>query len=174
MDAHVKVDRTGITFHSRGGSSARGTVKNADYGPALRLVLRRMASAHLPFDRAWVDSSEVQSLSIDERVILRSGELDPDGSSAFTLMSSRMKLVGQDNNRKGGNSTKRVRIQFAKQIDGSELEKALRITRIDIDLRSAERLPAELFDPVTAELVWNAIKKLHDPFGASLWPVDRL
>jgi len=36
MDAHVEVDPTGITFHSRGGSSAKGTVKNADYGPALR------------------------------------------------------------------------------------------------------------------------------------------
>ena len=44
MDAHVEADPTGITFHSRGGSSAKGTVKNADYGPALRLVLRRMAS----------------------------------------------------------------------------------------------------------------------------------
>src|SRR5690349_13771180 len=113
MDAHVEVDPNGVTFQSRGGSSARGTVKNADYGPALRLVLRRIASAHLPFERAWVDSSEVQSTPVDERTILHSGELDPDGSSAFTLMSSRMKLVGQDNNRKGGNSTKRVRIQFA-------------------------------------------------------------
>jgi hypothetical protein len=55
MDAHVEVDPTGLTFHSRGGSSAKGTVKNADYGPALRLLLRRIASAHLSFDRAWVD-----------------------------------------------------------------------------------------------------------------------
>jgi hypothetical protein len=45
MDAHVEVDPTGITFHSRGGSSARGTVKNADYGPALRLVVHRIAAA---------------------------------------------------------------------------------------------------------------------------------
>lgn len=163
MDAHVELDPSGITIHSRGGNSARGTVKNADYGPALRLVLRRIASAHLPFDQAWVDSSEVQNLPIDERTILRSAELDPDGSSAFTLMSSRMKLVGQDNNRKGGNSTKRVRIQFAKQIDVSELEEALRVKWIGVDLRSAERLPAELLGKVSAEHVWNALEKLRAP-----------
>jgi hypothetical protein len=163
MDAHVEVDPTGITFHSRGGSSARGTVKNADYGPALRLVLHRIAAAHLPFERAWVDSSEVQGIPINERTILQSGELDPDGSSAFTLMSSRMKLVGQDNNRKGGNPTKRVRIQFATTLDVSELEEVLRINWIDRDLRSAERLPAELLGKVTAEHVWNAIAKLRGP-----------
>ena len=100
MDAHVEVDPTGITFHSRGGSSAKGTVKNADYGPALRLLLRRIASAHLPFDRAWVDSSEVQGIPVDQRTILRSGELDPDGSSAFTIMSTRMKTVGQGDGKK--------------------------------------------------------------------------
>jgi hypothetical protein len=94
MDAHVEVDPTGITFHSRGGSAEKGTEKNADYGPALRLLLRRIASAHLSFDRAWVDSSEVQGIPVDQRTILRSGELDPDGSSAFTLMSTRMKTVG--------------------------------------------------------------------------------
>ena len=153
MDAHVEVDPTGLTFHSRGGSSAKGTVKNADYGPALRLLLRRIASAHLAFDRAWVDSSEVQSIPVEDRTILLSGELDPDASSAFTLMSNRMKAVGQDNNRKGGNSTKRVRIQFATEIDVSELEKALRINWIDKDLRSAERLPIQLLRKVTAEHV---------------------
>jgi hypothetical protein len=163
MDAHVEVDPTGLTFHSRGGSSTKGTVKNADYGPALRLVLRRIASARLPFARAWVDSSEVQGIPVEDRTILHTGELDPDGSSAFTLMSNRMKTVGQDNDRKGGNSTKRVRIQFATEIGVAKLEKALRINWIDKNLRGAERLPAELLGSVTAEHVWNAIGKLRDP-----------
>jgi len=163
IDAHVEVDPTGVTFHSRGGSSSRGTVKNADYGPALRLLLRRIASAHLPFDRAWVDSSEVQGIPIDRRTILRSGELDPDGSSAFTMMSARMKAVGQGDEKTGGNSTKRVRIQFATEIDVSALAEALRINWIEKDLRSAERLPAELLRRVTAEHVWNAVEQLRDP-----------
>lgn len=163
MDAHVEVDPTGITFHSRGGSSAKGTVKNADYGPALRLLLRRITSAHLSFDRAWVDSSEVQGIPVEDRTILRREELDPDASSAFTLMSNRMKAVGQANDKKGGNSTKRVRIQFATEIDVPELEQALRVSWIDKDLRSAERLPTQVLRQVTAEHVWNAIERLRDP-----------
>ena len=110
-----------------------------------------------------MDSSEVQGIPVDDRTILRSGELDPDGSSAFTLMSNRMKTVGQDNDRKGGNSTKRVRIQFATEIAVSVMEEALRISWIDKDLRSAERLPAQLLRKVTAEHIWNAIGKLRDP-----------
>lgn len=162
MDAHLEADGSGITLHSRGGSSARGTVKNAEYGPALRLILRRIAAARLHFDRAWVDSNEVQRLPVDERIILRSGELDPDGSSAFTLMSSRMKLIGQGSGRKGGNSTKRVRIQFSEAVDVSELEDALHINRVDGDFRSAERLPAKLLEAVTAEHIWNALEKLRE------------
>ena len=45
----------------------------------------------------------------------------------------------------------------------SELEEALRINWIDKDLRSAERLPAELLRKVTAEHVWNAVERLRDP-----------
>ena len=55
-----------------------------------------------------------------------------------------MKAVGKDNDRKGGNSTKRVRIEFATEIDVSKLEEALQINWIDKDLRSAERLPTAL------------------------------
>lgn len=94
MDAHGELDTSGITLFSRGGSTAKGNLTNAEYGPALRLLLRRMASARLPFDRAFVDSFDVQRLSIEQRVILSAGELDPEGSSAFTVMSRRMKLVG--------------------------------------------------------------------------------
>jgi hypothetical protein len=45
----------------------------------------------------------------------------------------------------------------------SELEEALRINWIDKDLRSAERLPAEVLGKVTAEHVWNAVERLRDP-----------
>jgi hypothetical protein len=102
MDAHAEADADGITLHSRGGSSRRGTVQNAEYGPALRLLLRRLATSNISFDRAWVDSTEAQRFSLEERTILRNGELDADGSSAFTLMSNRMKAVGQDAKRTGG------------------------------------------------------------------------
>ena len=163
MDSHAELDTSGITLFSRGGSTAKRNVTNAEYGPALRLLLRRIASARLPFDRAWVDSLDVQRLPIEQRIILSSGELDADGSSAFTLMSRRMKLVGQGVGRKGGNSTKKIRIQFAADVRLPLLESALRAIEVQEDVRSAERLPAETFRVVTAEHVWNAVEKLHQP-----------
>ncbi|WP_051000334.1 HNH endonuclease [Bradyrhizobium diazoefficiens] len=163
MDSHAELDTSGITLLSRGGSTAKGNVTNAEYGPALRLILRRIASARLPFDRAWVDSLDVQRLPIEQRIILSNGELDADGSSAFTLMSKRMKLVGQGAGRKGGNSTKKIRIQFGADVKLLELESALRTIQVREDVRSAERLPAEIFRVVTAEHVWNAVEKLRQP-----------
>lgn len=163
LDSHAELDTSGITLFSRGGSTAKGNVTNADYGPALRLILRRIASARLPFDRAWVDSLDVQRLPVEQRIILSNGELDADGSSAFTLMSRRMKLVGQGAGRKGGNSTKKIRIQFAADVKLLELESALRTIHVQEDVKSAERLPAEIFGVVTAEHVWNALEKLRQP-----------
>jgi hypothetical protein len=162
MDSHAELDTSGITLHSRGGSTAKGNVTNAEYGPALRLLLRRIASARLPFDRAWVDSLDVQRLPLEQR-ILSSGELDADGSSAFTLMSRRMKLVGQGAGRKGGNSTKKIRIEFGADINLLELESALRTIQVDGDVRSAEGISTETFHVVTAENVWNAVEKLRQP-----------
>jgi 5-methylcytosine-specific restriction protein A len=75
-----------------------------------------------------------------------------------------MKDVGQrSGSRGGGNSTKRVRIQFAAKRNVSELVETLRLNWIEKDLRSAERLPTELLDKVTAEDVWNAMEKLRGP-----------
>jgi hypothetical protein len=160
MDAHAEVDPLGITFHSRGGSSNKGSVQNADYGPALRLLLRRLAAAEIPLEGAWVDSSRVQAIPIADRTILSNQELDRDGSVAFTLMSNRMKDVGQLPTHKGGNSTKRIRIQFAERIDLVELEAKLRLLRVAKDLRSRDRLPAEDLNRVSAEHVWNAVERL--------------
>jgi hypothetical protein len=54
---------------------------------------------------------------------------DPDGSSAFTMMSTRMKTVGRGDEKRGGNSTERVRIQFATKIDVSELSTSDQLDR---------------------------------------------
>jgi hypothetical protein len=172
MDAHAEIDSLGITFHSRGGSAERGTARNAAYGPALRLLLRRLASAAIPIEKAWVDSSRVQGMPIADRTILLGEELDPDGSGAFTLMSNRMREVGQGAPQQGGNTTKTIRIQFATSVPVRELEEKLGVARVTRDLRSAERLPTEDLYRVTAEHVWDAVEKLRDqrvehPFGPS-------
>jgi 5-methylcytosine-specific restriction protein A len=168
MDAHAEVDSRGITFHSRGGSAERGA-QNADYGPALRLLLRRLAVAAIPIEGAWVDSGRVQAIPIADRTILFGHEI---GSQAFTLMSNRMREVGQGTLQKGGNSTKRIRIQFAASVPIQELEEKLGVARVAKDLRSRDRLPAEELERVTAEHVWHAVEKLREGgrehrFGAS-------
>lgn len=163
MDAHAEIDSSGITFHSRGGSAGRGDAQNTEYGPALRLLLRRLAKAAVPLERVWVDSSRVQALPIDDRTILLGQELDADGSEAFTLMSNRMRGVGQQTPQQGGNTTKRIRIQFASSVAVQDIAEKIGAARVAKDLRSAERLPAEDLHRVTAEQVWNAIEKLRDP-----------
>src|SRR5262245_35455517 len=90
MDAHVDLDPLGIVFHSRGGSGHRGDVRNQEYGPALRLLLQRIADAQVQIDAAWVDSSRVQALPIAERTILTPNDMRGGASEAFRLMSSRM------------------------------------------------------------------------------------
>ncbi|MDI2077961.1 hypothetical protein ABIF68_003515 [Bradyrhizobium japonicum] len=160
MDARTELDARGLTVHSRGGSTARANVTNAQYGPALRLVLRRIAYSHLPFEAAWVDSFDAQRLPVEERIILSRGELDAEGSTAFTLMSKRMKLVGQRKGLKGGNSTKRIRIQFSTEVALSELTDKLRLVHVaDI----IDRLPTNLFETINAEHIWNALEKLRQP-----------
>jgi 5-methylcytosine-specific restriction protein A len=74
-----------------------------------------------------------------------------------------MREVGQEVPQRGGNTTKRIRIQFAARVPVSELEEKLGATRVARDLRSAERLPTEDLYRVTAEHVWDAVEKLCDP-----------
>src|SRR5262245_17305150 len=113
MDAHLDLEPSAVVFHSRGGSRSRGDEKNRAYGPALRLLLDRIAAAKLPIEGAWVDSNKVQGLPIAQRVILNPAELSQGPSEAFRLMSSRMREVGHVGSRAGGNSTKRIRIKLS-------------------------------------------------------------
>lgn len=159
IDAYAEVDLLGVTLHGRRGS--RGRVRNADYGLALRLLIRRIAAAGIPVDRAFVDSSRVQAIPIPDRTILLGQELEQDGSKAFTVMSNRMQEVEQGTSINGGNPTSTVRIQFAKSIALPELMEKLAVVPVDKDLRSADRLPVEELNRVTAEHVWNAVEKLR-------------
>src|SRR5262249_54190174 len=115
----------------------------------------------IPVDRAFVDSSRVQAIPIPDRTILLGQELGPDGSKAFTIISSRMKEVGREDHREGGNSTKKVRIRFAKSIPLQELVAKLGVVRAAKNLRSADRLPVEELSRITFEHVWNAVEKLR-------------
>jgi hypothetical protein len=172
MDAHLDLDTSAIVFHSRGGSRGRSNSRNQDYGPALRLILERIAAARLNIDGAWVDSTRVQSLPLDQRIVLSPAEMSDGAPEAFRLMSSRMKDVGRTDDGPGGNPTKRIRIQLSSDTPLPELVRILRVTNVQRDFRSTERLPAEELEKVTAEHIWMAVQKLMaDPanhhFGQS-------
>jgi 5-methylcytosine-specific restriction protein A len=119
LDAHANIDGGGLDFLNRGPD------RNTQYSQGLRLLLRRIATAAIVLEGAWIDSSRVQSLLPDERMILSRGELDPSGDQAFRLMSERMAAVGYKRSKGGGDQTEQIRIQFARSFSVSELERLL-------------------------------------------------
>ena len=53
-------------MESRGGSSGGRPARNADYNPALTLLLERLAGLEAMLQYAWVDSRTTQRLHIPE------------------------------------------------------------------------------------------------------------
>ena len=109
LDATIQVDTEGLTFLSRGGSKKRGTQVNFDYLPALQELLKRLSNSELSIEYIYVDSKTTKNIPLFDKLVLLGGELnDPD--AAYFKMHNRIKLVGQDQGVKGGNSTKKLRI----------------------------------------------------------------
>jgi hypothetical protein len=163
MDAFADIDARGISFHSRGGTTSTLNARNTEYGPALRVLLKRIASSGIKLNGVWVDSSLVQGIPISERTVLLGHELDSDGSSAFTLITKRMMRVGQEESSKGGNSTKKLRLQFESEMSVPLLETELGLVRVDRDLRALDRLPVDELKKVRANHIWRALQMLSDP-----------
>lgn len=158
LDAHLDVEGSDIVFHSRGGTRGGPGLRNADYGPGLRLLLKRLRSAHIEVAGAWVDSGQVQHLPIDVRAIMGAEDSGRDPSDQFRLLAARMKEVGRERPGHGGNSTKRIRLRLAGSQHG--LETLLGLRQVKADLRSQKRLPADLLNTVEADHVWRAVQRL--------------
>ena len=116
LDATFELDEIGIDFLARGGSKKKGTQINSDYGPGLRLILERLALKEFQISGVWVNSTTVQKIPKKDRRILNSEEFKSEPNLAFTLISSRMVSIGQLGKTKGGNSTRRIRIEFQEKI----------------------------------------------------------
>ena len=112
LDAHFNLDASGIDYHSRGGSQRTGTQRNADYAKGLRNILNRLSMSNIRISRIWVNSSRVQDMPIEERLVLSGEEFESDPESAFGFISSRMVPVGQSRGAKSGNRTKKIKIEF--------------------------------------------------------------
>ena len=161
LDAHFELDGQDILFHSRGGAIGRNH-RNASYGPALRLLLRRIDEAKLPLQGIWVDSSRVQHLPFDQRLILGELETGQPPERIFTLLSSRMKNVGRPVGAKPaeGNPNKRLRIRIGQALSDMDTQRLLGAQPKRHTDRHIERLPAEMLAKVTAEHIWNAVQAL--------------
>lgn len=165
MDAHFELDGPDIVFHSRGGSKANGDALNSDYNRALRILLSRIAASQLQIEGAWLDSSRVQNIPLDQRVLLTPSDPRTGAEELAALLANRMKNIGRDNDARGpGNATRRIRIQVT---DSPSQEDFLRILGGRLarrDVRSRDRLPADELRKVTPEHLWKAIEKLREGF----------
>jgi hypothetical protein len=174
LNAHFHLVGKTAWFLSRGGKKGEGS-SNADYGPALRLLLERLNAATIGIEGIWVDSSSVQGIPLLDRKILTPAEWLESPQSAFTLLSRRMKAVGQSatsSAKPGGNSTRKLRIDLATKMGESQIVGVLGGVASNKDMRSLDRLPAEMLQHVTPKHVWAAVQKLlngHplEPFGPS-------
>jgi hypothetical protein len=172
LNAHFQLKGSSIWFLSRGGTKGVDAA-NSDYGPALRLLLERMNRAGISIEGVWVDSTSVQGIPLEERRILSPTEWPQSPQSAFTLLSKRMKPIGQTAGAKsGGNSTRKLRIDLSTRMHEREIVDVLGAVATKTDLRSLDRLPTETLQRVTSMHVWTAVQKLlqgHplEPFGPS-------
>jgi hypothetical protein len=175
LDAHFLVEQKDIILASRGGAKGQHSQKNADYTRALLLLVGRLAQAVIPISGAWVDSKTVQSMPLSARSILNQSEVGLPSEQICSLLSSRMKDVRSDPNStaKGGNSTKRIRIATGFAGSDEELATLLGGIAAQGDMKSMERLPADVLRRATPEYIWRAVQKFiesdvaDDPFGPS-------
>lgn len=159
-DAAFLLADSAITLLSRGGSRKAENARNVDYGKALLRILTVLASEGIALVDAFVDSAESKTLAETDRRIIDGPTAITEPALLLAEISRRMKNVGQQQGTKGGNSTKRIRLLLQESIAEKELAKILGAERIDRDLRSLERLPAEELRKVRADDLWSAREEL--------------
>jgi hypothetical protein len=110
-----------LLFNSAGGKSSQegGIARNADYAPGLELVLQRLGQVRAILIDAYVDSSRVQQLPLEERRLDIADWPYPihlsrvnDFDTFRKRLTSAQRLIGKVDKTKGGNERKRVRMQL--------------------------------------------------------------
>ena len=162
IDARFEVRPKELILHSRGGASGSPNARNSHYGPALRLLLKRIARSGLVLDGVWVDSARARELAIEQRQIYFSRDTGASPKELFTRLSKRMASVGSDSStRRGrGNSTKRLRLAFAGDASDEQIVRVAGWGETDAASSQGGPLPPAAFHLVTAEHIWNAVRRL--------------
>jgi 5-methylcytosine-specific restriction protein A len=159
LDAHLEIQGPDIRYYSRSGATGTPAARNADYSVGLRAVLRQLRQAGVSVTEAYVDSGAVQMMPLADRRILSSEDAGADPEEQFQRLSQRMRRVGRDDDRPGGNNTKLIRLRTDSSAEG--LKAVLKISSAEVNLRSANRIPDGQFRVVRAHHVWEAVQRLR-------------
>gem|GEM_PF-4751226 len=143
LDAHIEIGPDHIILQSRGGTLGSSKAKNTDYSEGLKILLCRLKQNKACFTKGYVDSSKVQSISVDQRVVVSQNELDFPANELFTLISRRIRQVGKPLSevRPTGNANKRLRFN----LHGVTVEQIRKIAMGNVGANWAEIAP-ELSD----------------------------
>lgn len=162
IDAHFEVKSGQLILHSRGGTTGTPNARNTEYGPALRMLLERISRSKLTLDGAWVDSSRVQNLPLDERQILFPQDQEALPDDLYTRLSRKMASVGRSSTAgvSGGNSTKRIRFAFAGNPYDERIVGIVGRGEIVPALSGDGRLPVVELNRVAGDHVWRAVQRL--------------
>ncbi len=110
-----------LLYDSRSGGKTGAVSRNADYMPALELIFRRLAELGAILNDAYVDSRETQAKKLTReqcRLDLPGWNYPTQLSAVDDLhvfrkkFSSAQVVIGKEKDSKGGNPTKRVRMQL--------------------------------------------------------------
>lgn len=115
LDTIIEVEANSVVLQSRGGTMGSPGASNTDYSHGLRLLLRRFQKNRGRFVEAFVDSSPVQNLPKEDRLVLTGVDMRKSAGELFTLISKRMQAVGKPPTagRHTGNANKRIRFRFS-------------------------------------------------------------
>ena len=178
IDSYFEAQSGQLILHSRGGTFGSPQARNTQYNTALRMLLDRISRSELIPLGAWVDSSRVQELPLEQRQILFPEDRDTPPSNLFTVLSKRMAQVGQAPSARvsGGNSTKRIRFAFAgnpsEEDIVEDIVRVIGLGKVVADLSHDRRLTVEKLNEVSAAHIWGAVQQLvsdpaEHPYGES-------
>ena len=174
IDSHFEVLSGELILHSRGGKIGAPNARNTQYGVALHLLLERIHRSGLALAVVRVDSRIARNLPLEQRTIYFQEDFQTDPQELFKRLSNRMAAVGRSSSagRGKGNSTKRLRFTFAEAVPDAQIAQIAGWGETDSASNHDARLPASMFEQVSADHVWRAVQRLaaggvSHPFGES-------
>ena len=163
MDALYEIpSRATLILHSRPGEIGTSGARNTEYGTALRILLERINKSILVLDGVWMDSKFMQDVSFEDIRIYADRDTRLTTEELFTALSKRMETVGHnsDDRKSRGNSTRKLRFEFAGNPHEVRIIRTLGWGRIYNPSDIKERIPSTELSRVTSNHIWRAVDML--------------